>query len=102
VPEALPEQPVAIPKPAVPLQEQPVESQPSSGGLTSSVFLFILGFVPLGIWMTFMGNQGGWRWNRIEAGLLVEVAMFAAGLLASIPIRILKKQAQPALKPHKQ
>ena len=67
-PEALPEQPEVIPTPVAPLQYPPRESQPSSGGVTSSVFLFILGFVPLGIWMTFMGNQGGWRWNRIAGG----------------------------------
>ena len=67
-PEALPEQPEVIPTPVAPLQYPPRESQPSSGGLTSSVFLFILGFVPLGIWLTFMGNQNGYRWLLLEQG----------------------------------
>ena len=68
-PEALPEQPVAIAAPVAPLQEPPMESQPSSGNSKSSIFLFILGFLPIGIWLVLMNSgPNGWRWYELSLG----------------------------------
>jgi hypothetical protein len=67
-PQALPEQPVAIAAPVAPLQEPPMESQPGSGNSTSSVFLFILGFIPLAIWVIFMSAQDGAGWYQLSRG----------------------------------
>ena len=67
--EALPEQPVAIFAPVAPSQEPQRERQASSGGSTSAVFLFILGFIPFGVWLIYMTAMPfGIRWGDLLAG----------------------------------
>jgi hypothetical protein len=90
-PEALPEQPVAIAAPVAPLQQRPVESQPSSGDSKSSIFLFILGFVPLTIWVIFMNSQEGYRWFQLSRGTASNEfqLLFALGAAAAVASVIL-------------
>lgn len=54
-----------VTEPAIAVSEK--TNQPSDESKTS-VFLFVLGFVPIGLWLMYMNSMpNGWMWNRLRS-----------------------------------